>query len=374
MNIAIDARSINWYKGTGIGTYTENVLKNILKLDKENYYHIFWAGEHYEEYVQENSKIIFASNKNHSFFEQYYFPGYILRENIDIYHVPQNGIGLLRNINCKKVVTIHDLIPYVMPETVGKGYLQKFLRELPQIIEASEAILTVSEYSKKDILKFFPMNPDKIFVTPLSADIKYKPLDKEKCRAQLAAQYNINNPFILYIGGFSPRKNVISLIKAFHKIYKHLPEEYSLVIVGSNTEQGKQMNDLITSLDLNDKIKFTGFVQEDQLPLFYNGCQVFVYPSLYEGFGLPPLEAMSCGAPVITSLITSIPEVVGDAGILINPYDQKELEDALEFLLNEEEKRNELSSKGLERASLFNWKTTAENTLKVYNALNNKEV
>lgn len=366
MRIAIDARGINWYRGTGIGTYTDKVLKYLLKLDRENYYHIYWSGDNYENFQSKNTKLIMASRKQHRFFEQNYFPDNLTSNNIDIFHVPQNGIGMSESVDCKKIATIHDLIPYIMPETVGRGYLLKFLKEVPKVIEQCDALITVSEWSKKDILKFFPIDKEKIFVTPLAADDKYKPLDKEKCKSLLYKEYNLNNPFILYIGGFSPRKNVKLLITAFSKVYKELNKDYNLIIVGAAKDQGQYLNEFSSNLELASKIRFTGFVPEEHLPILYNACDAFVYPSLYEGFGLPPLEAMNCGTPVISSNLTSIPEVVGDAGILIDPYNEAELINSLKRLLNDEKLQTEYSEKGLKRAENFSWLKTAEKTLEVY--------
>ena len=150
-------------------------------------------------------------------------------------------------------------------------------------------------------------------------------LDKVHCRNFLKAAYNLTDPFILYLGGFSERKNVSSIIIAFSKIYKDLNKKYNLVIVGGYNDADQKLVKLATELKINSHVIFTGFVPEDHLPLFYNCCDAFIYPSFYEGFGLPPLEAMNCGAPVIASNLTSIPEVVGDGGILINPYDVSEI-------------------------------------------------
>lgn len=369
MKIAIDARGINWYKGTGIGTYTDKILKYMIKTHKEIFYQIYWSGENYNEFDTTNTKILMASKKNHRFFEQYYFPNNLKSESVDLYHIPQNGIGISDKINCKKVVTIHDLIPYILPETVGRGYLGKFLQEMPKILNLSDGIITVSECSKKDILKFFPIDKNKVFVTPLAADDKYKPLDKEQCKDVLSKNYNINKPFILYIGGFSPRKNVKSLIIAFSKICKNLKEEYNLVIVGSNKDDGNILKELSIDLSVEALVKFTGFVPEELLPILYNACDVFVYPSLYEGFGLPPLEAMSCGTPVITSDISSIPEVVGDGGILIDPFNTDVLINSLEYILNDENIKKALSAKALKRASKFSWKKTSEKTIKAYKSI-----
>lgn len=369
MKIAIDARGVNWYKGTGIGTYTDKILKYMIKTHREIFYQIYWSGENYREFEDDNTKILMASKRHHRFFEQHYFPRNLTNESIDIYHIPQNGIGISEKIPCKTVVTIHDLIPYILPETVGKGYLSKFLQEMPRIVNLSSGIITVSECSKKDILRFFPVDEKKVFVTPLAADDKYKPLDKEKCKATVLDKYNIDKPFILYIGGFSPRKNVKSLILAFSKIYMNLKKEYNLVIVGANKDDMSLLKDLSMDLNVQSHVKFTGFVDETLLPVLYNACDTFVYPSLYEGFGLPPLEAMSCGTPVITSNISSIPEVVGDGGILIDPFNIESLMNSLENLLNNETLRSSLSVKALKRASNFSWEKTSEKTIEAYKSI-----
>ncbi|MCY6355536.1 glycosyltransferase family 4 protein [Clostridium sp. ZS2-4] len=363
MKIAIDARGINWYRGTGIGTYTENVVKNLIDIDKNDYFRLYWSGKDFESFHRQNVDIVMTSRRHHRFFEQTYFPYDLERENIDIYHVPQNGIGLIEEIKCKKIITIHDLIPYIMPETVGKGYLLKFLREVPYLIQNADGIITVSEYSKKDILKFFPIDENKIFVTPLAADSIYKPLNKEVCLNFLKENYTIETPFILYIGGFSQRKNVETLINSFIKISSNFDKDYSLVIVGARKDLGTFLSRKYTN---SSKIIFTGFVPQNDLPYFYNGCEVFVYPSLYEGFGLPPLEAMSCGTPVITSNITSIPEVVENSGILINPYDEDELGKSIEKVLSDNLLKQSLKEKCLKQASKFSWIKTSQATLEAY--------
>lgn len=366
MKIAFDARGINWYRGTGIGTYTQNLLRNILAIDNLNKYTIYWSGESYEQLKKSNTTIKMASKKYHKFFEEYYFPNDIKKNNIDIYHISQNGIGLSEKLDCIKVVTIHDLIPYVMPETVGKGYLLKFLKDMPKILGEADAVITVSECSKKDILRFFPMDPNKIFVTPLSANENYKPLNKNLCKEYLFNNYKIDAPFILYIGGFSPRKNIASLIKAYEKIMKEIKLPIKLVICGFKNEEAYNLLNISKKSKLCSNIIFTDYVPEEDLPIFYNSSEVFVYPSLYEGFGLPPLEAMSCGTPVITSNLSSIPEVVADGAILLDPFDSELLATKLYNVLTDDELRLSLSQSGFKRSLNFSWKKTAESTLKIY--------
>lgn len=370
MKIAIDARGTNLYKGTGIGTYTQALIKNLLELDNKNQYILYWCGNGYKDFKKQNSEIILSSKKHQRFFEVNYFPYYNYKEKIDIYHVPQNGLGIEHSLGERKICTIHDLIPYLMPETVGKGYLKSFLRKMPQVIEKSNSLITVSNYSKEDIMRFFPWYPEEdIYVTPLAAKEIFKPLDKIFCSSKLKELFKIDKPYILYLGGFSPRKNVRGVINSFKKIYKNLKDEHYLVIGGALRDEGEALYNEAMKSDIKDKIKFLGYLEEEQLPYLYNNCSVFIYPSFYEGFGLPPLEAMSCGAPVITSNTTSIPEVIGDSGILVNPWREDELSEALVKVINNLELRLTLSRKGLERSNEFSWNNTAIKTLEVYNSV-----
>lgn len=372
MNISIDARGINLYNGTGIGTYTENLVKELLNIDKEDDFLLFWTGKNYEQYKKDNCKIVFTSSRHGGFYENYYFPTFLRNNKIDLHHIPQNGIGLCDNYDTNCVVTIHDLIPYVLPETTGRRYLERFLKNMPSIIDKSKGILTVSEYSKRDILKFFNHIPeDKIYVTPLAANSNFKPLNKDKCRSYIQEKFKFTQPYILYIGGFSLRKNAKDIVLSFDKIYKDLKEPHVLLLAGSIKDEGKKLLDISRSLSSADSIIFTGFIEDELLPTLYNGAEAFVYPSLYEGFGLPPLEAMSCKTPVITSNITSIPEVTGDACILIDPLNRNELENALVNLLNDDDLKNNLAKKGYERSLQFSWRNTAIKTLEAYKKINN---
>lgn len=370
MKISIDARGINLYKGTGIGTYTENVTRELLNIDKENDYTLFWTGKDYDLFKKSNSKIVFSSNRHGGFYENFYIPSYIEKNNIDLHHIPQNGIGLTESYSTNSIITLHDLIPYTLPETVGKKYLERFLTEMPKIIDKTKGILTVSEYSKRDILKFFHGYPEeKIFVTPLAANSNFKPLDKNVCKDFVEENFSINTPYILYIGGFSTRKNVRELILAFKQINPSLKTPYTLVLGGSVKDEGKKLVSLVESLNLQNNVIFTGYLNDDILPILYNGAEAFVYPSLYEGFGLPPLEAMSCKTAVITSNLTSIPEVTGDAAILIDPFDSQDLATNLFNILDNDELRNALALKGYLKSLEFSWKNTAQKTLEAYNSL-----
>lgn len=369
MKISIDARGINLYNGTGIGTYTKNLVNELLNIDTSNDYSLFWSGDNYESFKRPNSKIIFSPKKHGGFYESSYIPSYLENNNIELHHIPQNGIGYTSSYSTNCIVTIHDLIPYIMPETVGEGYLKRFINDMPNILSHSSAVLTVSEYSKNDIVKFFKYPKEKIFVTPLAANDIYKPLDRKLCIDTVKNQFKIDGPFILYIGGFSTRKNVKELILAFNKVNSQLKTPHKLVIVGSLRDEGEKLRILAESSKESKNIIFTGFVETDMLPMLYNACEAFVYPSLYEGFGLPPLEAMKCKTAVITSNITSIPEVTGDSAILINPTSKDDLSEKLFYVLDNQDIKENLREAGYKKSLEFSWKQTAKKTLSAYKSI-----
>lgn len=367
MKILIDSRGASWYRGTGIGTYTHNLLQGLISIDKTNDYHLFCSGEDYSDYKSTNTKLLMSSKKHKGFFEEFYMPKYANDNNIDIFHVPQNGIGLSDNKNFLNIATIHDLIPYVLPQTTGPSYLRNFMKKVPNIIEACDGILTVSDYSKSDILKFFPSFPaERIFVTPLAANEQFKASDKAADLLNVQQRFNFTGNYIMYIGGFSPRKNVQGLLESFDKIYDSLNNDIKLLIVGGLRDEGKRLEKLSKSFKHSDKIIFTGFMEEEYLPTIYSACSLFVYPSFYEGFGLPPLEAMSCKTPVLASSLTSIPEVVKMEELLFDPNDSNELEQKLLHLLNDKKLLEDLSEKCYKLSKEFSWKNTAQKTLLAY--------
>lgn len=367
MKIAIDSRSATLHAGTGIGTYTKNLVLNLIK-DKKYDYDIIWTGENdCLKDISPTSKTYITSGRYSTFFENIYIPQILSKDNISLYHIPQNGIGFPYNSLTNTVVTIHDLIPYIMPETVGKGYLEKFLKEMPKIISKAKGIFTVSNYSKKDILRFFPNFPeDKIIVTPLAANDNYKPLSKDYCKNYIKDNFNIENDFVLYLGGFSSRKNVKNLILSYEKIRKDLKNNCKLVLIGSIKDEGLILKDLVSTKGLSDDVIFTGYVEDSILPLFYNACEAFVYPSLYEGFGLPPLEAMKCKCAVITSNVTSIPEVTGDSCLLIDPKDTDSISSSIIKTVNNNLVKEELGEKAYIKSHDFSWAKTAKETIRGY--------
>jgi glycosyltransferase involved in cell wall biosynthesis len=370
MQICVDTRGAKLYAGTGIGTYTARLMENIMSIDDKNKYTFFWPNDGYDFMLdKENVSVTLFGEKNKRFWDESYTPSLVQRRGFEAFHLPQNGLGLPKDKYCPYVVTVHDLIPYTMPETCGKSYLDRFVEQMPQIIEAADRIITVSEYSKQDIIKFFGVSPDKIRVTHLAADSGFKLMDKEKAWSFLKDKYNYTGDYILYLGGFSPRKNVDGLLEAFSRLVRELPGHYDLMLLGASKDNHYELKKKADAMGIGDRTVFAGFVPYEHLPYFYNCASVFVYPSFYEGFGLPPLEAMTCGTPTITSNVTSIPEIVQDAAITIDPNNNDLLTENIYNVLTNMSLRSELIEKGLRRAYNFSWKKTAIETIKVYEEL-----
>lgn len=349
MKISIDGRSALFYNGSGIGNYSSEIINKLLKINKEDSIKI----------LPKNTNI----PKFSSFWELSKNP-IELNDKCDVFFNPHNGIGL-PNKNANKIVTtLHDIIPSKLPKTVSESYLKIYNENIYKILKKSSYILTVSNFSKLDIMETFNINENKIFVTHLSPSKIYRPINQKLALSFLKKTFNINYNYILYIGGFSPRKNITRLIEAFSKVHDH-NKKIKLIIVGT---KGKSYNDYLNrciKLNLINNVIFTGFVKTLYLPLLYNCASCFIYPSLYEGFGLPPLESMACGTPTIASNLTSIPEVLGTATLYINPYDVDDIYEKINLILNNNKIRSSIIINGLNHVKNFSWEKTSLETLKI---------
>lgn len=310
------------------------------------------------EYIPARVKIAKIINKLLKF--PYRVKKRIKRENIT--HITSEDLAYLLNfIKLKKtIITCHDLSRWV--------YYKKslFWRFNIRGLKKADRIITVSEFSKNEIAKHLGYPEDKISVINDAVDHNhyYQKRDKE-----ILKKYNIplNSEIILYVGSEQPRQNISFLIKGFAELKKILPGAKLLKIGNPQWPKAREkLKKLIRELNLKEDVVFLGYVRQEELPKFYNAADLFVYPALYAGFGLPPLEAMACGTPVITSNISSFPEVVGDAGIMINPFNIPELTQAMLEILTEENLRENLIKKGLARAKMFSWEKAAKETLRVY--------
>lgn len=297
-----------------------------------------------------------------------------------IWHFTSQTLALILNFTrpSESIVTVHDIIPFITrhdKEISLFNRFEKFLDYLSmQGLKKAKRIITDSEYSKKTLIKYRDYPGERIDVIYLGIDHdKFKVIKNSRKKLE---KYGIENECtsVLYVGSEMPRKNLQTLIKAFYKLKKKISNA-RLIKVGEHQapEARERLKILITELGLQNDVVFTGYVSEEDLPLFYNAADLFVQPSLYEGFGLPILEAMACGTPVVSSNATSLPEVVWDAGIMVDPKDADGFVKAMYEVLTNDGLRENIIKKGLERAKMFTWKKTAEETLKVYEKMEEVE-
>lgn len=373
MRIAIDITSLPTQL-VGVGSYAKNLITSLTKFDTENQYFIFVKREHSNVFTinQSNLSIIYQKNILRNkilrvLWEQFILPLYIKRLKIDLLHSIHYTIPLFAG--CKVVVTFHDMTFFLYPKK--HIFIKRIFFKLFIYISSWRAnrLIAVSNNTKKDIIKFMHINNGKIDVVYEIIDSKYHPIKNKSAILKVKKKYKIFNKFILYVGTLEPRKNIVNLIQAYYKLISKNNVTHQLVIVGKKGWHYQEIFKIVTKLNLNkgrERIVFTGYVSEEELPFLYNAADVFVYPSLYEGFGIPPLEAMACGVPVISSNLSSIPEVIGEAGILINPYNIQDIYQTLYKLLNDDKLKKELKSKGLKRAQEFSSEKLANETIKVY--------
>ena len=295
-----------------------------------------------------------------------------INENTDVIHAfSQEESLVLPKIksDIPKIATCLDIIPLVYKQ--NNNIIQNiFLKKSIKGMEKADKVISISDYTKRDLVKYSNINPEKIKTIYLGVNESFKKIGNNEVEL-FKEKYSLEEPFILYVGSEQPRKNFNVLIKSFYKLNKIEGfENFKLIKVGrpqTSLGERENLNKMINNLGLQKKIKFIDYVDESNLPLVYNAADLFVFPSLYEGFGLSPLESMACGTPVIASNRSSIPEVVGDAGILVDPLDIDELTEKMVDVLNNEDIKKDLSKKGLERSENFTWEKCAEQTLKVYN-------
>ena len=263
----------------------------------------------------------------------------------------------------RQVCTIHDLIPLDHPEWFTPKFVALYRWLMPRLVGNLQHIVAISEFTKIRIIENFKVNPAKISVVPNGVDHAFQPSSPERVTRMRKELGLGEKPYVLCVSSVEPRKNLGALLKAWTALPSKVQKEFQLVLAGA-----KGSSAVFGDAGLGEPPSgaiFTGYVAQETLPALYSGASIFAYPSLYEGFGLPPLEAMACGVPVLTSNTSSIPEVVGDAGVLVHPEQIDSIVDGLLRLMTDESLRSELAVRGLERAKLLSWDRTAEQTWKI---------
>ena len=297
------------------------------------------------------------------------------REKVDLLHCPYWSNPVWSP--WPTVVTVHDVIQFVLPEYAWRKISRVYFGLVSAGARRADAIITVSECSKRDIVKLLGLAPERIHVIGNAVDASLFPVRDAWLLASVRERYGIGPRYILYFGGFDLRKNVPRIIQAYGLLPDALRREYQLVIAGRYQHLGHPLypdpRATVARLGLEGNVIFTGQIREQDKAPLYSAATVFAFPSLYEGFGIPVLEAMACGTPVVTSNLSALPEVAGDAGVLVDPYEPHAISDALAELLESQAHRDELSRRGLERARRFTWHQVAEQTLRVYEEVRNQK-
>ena len=363
MRIAIDVRKINDF---GIGTYLRNLIRHLPELDTRNEYHLL-CYRHDEDLVRSlttSFQLSFVSAQNYSVSEHVTLPMKLRRIRADLFHAPHYVLPYL--VPCRAVVTVHDVIHLLFPQYLPSRFAVHYARRMiARALAKSEVVMTVSKASKRDLLGFFDVEESKITVIPNGIDPSMtQELDPESID-RLRQRFQLNGRTALFVGNIKPHKNVERLIAAFAKLRdEERFQDLTLIVVGDEISKYPALRRAVERHGVRPNVRFFGFVPELTLIALYRAADLFVFPSLYEGFGLPPLEAMANGTPVVTSKISSLPEVVEDAALLVDPYNVDEIADAMRNVLDDGALRARLIHSGLVRAEQFSWKDAVARSTK----------
>jgi glycosyltransferase involved in cell wall biosynthesis len=364
VRIGIDARKLHDF---GIGTYIRNLLRQLARLDSQTEFVILCRPEDRDALaaVGENFRPVPETSGNYSIAEQFKIPWALKREGVTLFHAPHYVLPPL--VQCRSVVTIHDVIhlmfPQYLPNRVAFSYAKW---SITQAAQRATRVMTVSESSKRDILRFVDTEPDKIDVIYNAYDERFAMEPREEDVVRVRERYQLTDEFVLYAGNVKPHKNLERLIDAFALVRQRGLDHLKLVLIGDEISKYTALRRAVHQHQLHKYVRFLGYLPEDTLAVMYRLAGVFVFPSLYEGFGLPPLEAMASGTPVVTSNVSSLPEVAGDAAVLVDPYDPQAIAEGIYRVLTDEKLRRDMVHKGIARAGQFSWEQSVRRIRQIY--------
>jgi glycosyltransferase involved in cell wall biosynthesis len=373
MRIAIDAIPLVAAK-TGVGHYTDALAEGLARAHPDHQYNLLSPFEFDFDYNGDRPKNL---NKQiipvRSIFHKWWLVGLpsLLRiYQVDVFHGTNYCVPVFAP--CPTVVTIHDLSLFTQSYMHEEANVKRGKRRMPIMARRASLIIAPSEWTKREIIERLRASPEKIRVIYEAAREGMKPLPPHLCQSSLD-KCRIRRPYLLYVGTIEPRKNLLTLIRAYDELLRTTTLRPQLVLCGGRGWLYDEVYRLVEDLKLQDQVRFTGYVEDADLPALYSAAEAFIYPSFYEGFGLPPLEAMACGAPVITSDVSSLPEVVGKAGLTHAPNDARALTEAMAKLLGDETAREHFKREGLKQAAKFSWDRAARETQAVYDEVLRKE-
>lgn len=369
-----------WNKArTGSGQYLRELLAALERCAPENQYNVILPENVRGNDLTTTSRIQFTpakptfgalgENVSKTWFEQVAFPRTCKREKVTLAHVPYFAAPLASPL--KTVVTIHDLIPIVLPLYRGSPLVRLYTRLVSASARRAHAIIADSNCSKQDIVHHLGIPAERVHVIYLAANTRFRPVQNTD---EVRGKYKLPERFILFLSGYDQRKNVRVLIEAFSRLADLYKEGYRLVLGGAVPDVDSPFfpnpSRMVRESGLpGDAVQFIGEVAEEDKPALYSSAAVFAFPSVYEGFGLPVLEAMACGTPVICSNTSSLPEVVGDAGLALDPQNVERWADSLQRVISDSRRREAMRAAGIQQASKFTWDRTARETLQVYERL-----
>lgn len=363
MKIAIDYNPAI-RRRTGIGNNIFHLVENLQKIDGDNYYYLYFntLSYLYSKIRNKGSKL----KKMHNNFQYlplitYKIYSYLIGNKIDIAHGTNYKISFSGSRGT--ITTIHDIAFLIFPDFVPDQLRPKYIKRTKEAIEKSDIVITVSNSSADDINKILnvPRCKIKVVYNGVDKSIFNERIDKKKFEI-IKQKYNINRKYILYIGTIEKRKNISNLVKAF----KSMNKEYLLILGGKVGWKGEEVLNIVQNLGLNNDVRIIGYIPDDELPPIYSGAELFVYPSLYEGFGIPPIESISCGTPVIVSDIPVFRETLDNVAIYINPENPDEIQEKTLYYLKNDEEREKLKKNGRKLSERYNWDKSARKLLDIY--------
>lgn len=374
--IGIDARLFGTALAVGIGRYTEELIRHLVELDKDNQYHVFLsksASGSFPMYATNLSKTG-VDFSHYSYSEQFKYPTILKKTDLDLIHYTNfNSPVFFTSI--PSVVTIHDLTLWFFPGRGQKSWFRRMAYRfvIKKTCQNAKQIIAITKRTKEDIVELLNINPEKITVVYEAVPNSYKVINNDVKIKKLKHKFNIAKPYIMYVGQWREHKNIIKMIRAFSLLRRRYNVDYQLVMVGKIDNKYPLVKTTVKELGLTDQVIFTGYVPDSDLPYMYNGAELFVWPSLYEGFGLPPLEAMACGVPVISSNVSCMPEVLGDAAYYFDPHSVEAMAKSMSDVASSYSLKRELRLKGLRQARKYSFEKSAKETLKIYKqVLNHK--
>ena len=380
MKIGINAHLLSpddTYRATGVSNYTEHLLRGLSDVDAHNRYRVFagaWARDVQKRrfyglgrnFRWEASGLPTQRAPVRIAWEQMLWP--LRSARLDVTHGAVNVVPLWGfSRHTARVVTIHDLVFMVFHDKhspVQRRYLEAITRAS---VKRADRVIAVSEHTRQDVLRLLGADPKKVITVPEAAGTEFEPRPKAEVE-EFRARRGLPERYFFYLGTLEPRKNVPALLRGYARLRATQPDAPILVVAGPKGWQYEEIFGLVRELGLENSVLFPGFVPRDELVLWFNAAVCFVYLSEYEGFGLPPLQAMACGVPAIVHNASSLPEVVGDAGLIVNASEESEVAAALQRFADDERERQEWGIKALARAREFSWRRCAQETLRVYEA------